>query len=133
MDKRRVAFAVGVIMTVCTLVLGFSSATASARGLAGTEIVLVGTSPAQITAGQTFTVTFALARAEVPRHMTDVSCYALAGGKLAQVVDQGTDGSVGHCTWVIPRRTRGKLLEGVISAQADSGTWYMAGFGAPIS
>ena len=133
MDKRRVAFAVGVVMTACALVLGFSSATASARGLAGTQIVLVGTSPAQVTAGQTFTITFGLARVVVPRHMTAVACYALAGGKLAQVVDQGTDGSVGHCTWAIPRRVRGKTLDGIVSAQADSGTWYNAGFDVPIS
>src|SRR5712691_11552111 len=124
MDKGRAAFVAGVIVTASALVLGFSSATASAKGLAGTEIVLVGTSPAQVTAGQTFTITFALARSDTPRHMTGVNCYALAGSKVAQVVDQGTDGSVGHCTWNIPRRAKGKTFDGTVSAQADSGTWY---------
>jgi len=133
MDKRRAAFAVGVIVAACALVLGFSSATASARGLAGPQIVLVGTSSAQVTAGQTFTITFALAGATRPLHITGVACYALAGGRLAQVVGQGTDGSVGHCTWAIPRRAKGKTFDGIVSAQADSGTWFNAGFDVPIS
>jgi hypothetical protein len=132
MNKARVAFVAGVVLTAFALVLGFSSATASAKGLGLTEIVLVGTSPAQVTAGQTFTATFALARAGVPRHMTGVTCFALAGGRLAQLLDKGTDGSVGHCTWAIPRRARGKTFDGLVAAQADGGTWFSAGFDVPI-
>jgi hypothetical protein len=133
MVKGRVAFVATVIATACALVLGYSSSTASARGMArSTEIVLIGTSPAQVTAGQTFTITFGLARSEVPRHIIAVGCFALAGGKVAQVVDMGTDGSVAHCTWAIPRRTKGKTFDGNVSAQADSGTWYNAGFDVPI-
>ena len=132
MNKGRVAFVAVLIATASALVLGFSSATASAKGLGGTEIVLVGTSSAQVTAGQTFTATFALVSPDGPRHIAAVACYALAGGRLAQLVAHGTDGSVGRCSWFIPRRAKGKTFDGIVSAQGDGGTWFNAGFDVPI-
>jgi hypothetical protein len=133
MLKGRVAFAIVVLVAAAALVLGFSSAPASARSLRFQEVVIAGTSPAAVTAGQTYTINFELMRGDEARHIADVACYAVAGGRRAQLVDQGTDGTVGYCTWAIPRRAEGLTFDGIISAQADSGTWWNRGFDLPIS
>ena len=133
MLKGRVAFAIGVVAAAFALVLGFSSAPASARTMQFQEVVIVGTSPAAVTAGQTYTISFQLMRGDDARHIAGVGCYAIAGGRRAQLVDQGTDGTVGHCTWTIPRRAAGLTFDGIISAQADSGTWWNRGFDLPVS
>jgi hypothetical protein len=133
MGKGRALFAVGALIAVLAVVLGFSSAPASGGSLSKKQIVVIGTSPAQPVGGQTYTMSFELLRAGVPRHMAGVNCYALAAGRTATVVDQGTDGTIGHCTWAIPRRASGGTLDGVVSAQGGNGVWIKLGFDVPIA
>lgn len=133
MLKRRLAVAIGTMGVALALVLGFSSGPASARGTQFQEVVIVGASPAAVTAGQTYTISFQLMRGDQARNIAGVGCYAIAGGRRAQLVGQGTDGTVGHCTWSVPRRAAGLTFDGIISAKADSGTWWNRGFDLPVS
>lgn len=115
------------------VVLGLASAPASARSLARTKIVVTSTSPAQPVAGQTFTMKFELRKLGVPIHMAKAACYATAGGKLAQLLYQGTDGTVGTCSWAVPSGASGKTFDGILAAQKDNGVWFYRGFDLPIS
>jgi hypothetical protein len=101
--------------------------------LARTKIVITSTSPAQPTAGQTYTMKFELRKLGVPLRMGAVGCYATAGGKLAPLLYQGTDGTVGTCSWSVPSGASGKTFDGILAAQRDTGTWYYRGFDLPIS
>jgi hypothetical protein len=130
MIRRMLTFSIGAI--VVGVLAAALSASAMARSTSEAHITAVGAVPAAVTAGQTISVSFQLVRDSKIIGMLDVYCGAIAGGKPAPLVDKGTDGSVGHCTWSIPRKARGKTFDGFISAQAASGTWYNAGFDVPI-
>lgn len=115
------------------LVLALSSAPASARTLARTKLLITRTSPAQPTAGQTYTMWFQLKRGDITYRQKSIGCYATADGKVAPLLDQGTDGTTGHCKWAIPRGTSGKTFDGIIAVQQqDTGTWWYRGFDLPI-
>jgi hypothetical protein len=130
MRPFRVAACLGFAFA---LVLGLSSTPASARSLSGTKMVITSKSPAQPVAGQTFTMKFELRRLGVPIHMAGVACYARAGDKLAPLVAQKTDGTVGTCTWTVPTGTSGKTFDGILASQKDNGVWWYYGFDLPIS
>jgi hypothetical protein len=115
------------------VVLGFSSAPASARTLGGVKFVVTSTSPAQPTAGKTYTMTFKLMKYGSPVHMAAAACYARAGAKNALLLDQGTDGTTGHCTWAVPSGASGLTFDGIAAAQKASGAWVYYGFDLPIS
>ena len=115
------------------LVLGLSSTPASAKSLSGTKMVLTSTSPAQPVAGQTFTMKFELRKFGVAIHMPKAACYATVGGKLAQLLSQKTDGTVGTCSWAVPSGASGKTFDGILAAQKDNGAWWYYGFDLPIS
>jgi|SRR5438105_11228941 len=129
MKRLRLTFGAGVLLTIC--VLGVTASPSLARAPSG--ITMISMTPAQVTGGKSFTINFELMRAGVARPVTSVHCYALAGGRLAQLLDQGTDGIVGHCTWAIGRRTSGKTFDGIISGLSKSGTWNNLGLDLPIS
>jgi hypothetical protein len=113
-------------------VLGFSSTPASARSLGNTKVIVTDTSPAQPVAGQTFTMKFELSKLGTRLHMADAACYATAGGKLAALMYQGTDGNVGTCKWAVPSGASGKTFDGILAAKKDGGVWVYRGFDLPI-
>jgi hypothetical protein len=132
MSKGRVALAVGVIVAAFALVFGLSSTPASARSMAKAKVVVTSTSPAQPVAGQTFTMKFELRRLGVALHMVEAACYATAGGRLAPLLYQGTDGTVGTCKWAVPSGASGKTFDGILAAKKDNGVWFYRGFDLPI-
>jgi hypothetical protein len=133
MSKGRIAFAAGVLVAAFALVFGFSSTPASARSLAKTKVIVTSTSPAQPVAGQTFTMNFQLRRLGVTLHMVEAACYATAGGRLAPLLYQGTDGTTGTCKWSVPSGASGKTFDGILAAKKDNGVWVYRGFDLPIS
>jgi hypothetical protein len=134
MSKGRVALAAGLIVAALALVLGFSSTSAPAALLAKTKLVITGTSPAQPTAGEDFTINFQLRKGGAPIHIADIGCHAQIGnGPTLPVVDQGTDGTDAHCTWHVPSSARGKTFDGFVAATGDDGVTYFHGFDLPIS
>jgi hypothetical protein len=100
--------------------------------LGRTKIVVTSTSPAQPVAGQTFTMKFELRRLDVPIHMAGAACYATAGGRLAPLLYQGTDGTVGTCKWAVPSGSSGKTFDGIVAVKKDTGVWFYLGFDLPI-
>jgi hypothetical protein len=132
MKSKRVG-AGAAVLAMTVLAVGLASAPASARPQLATEVHVVRTSPDQPTAGMNNTVWFELVHnGKGGWPIMAIDCRAMAGGKKAQLVDKGIDGTLAHCTWFIPRRAKGKTIDGVIAAQAQSGTWYSAGFDANI-
>ena len=122
-----------ILACASALVLGFSSGPASARTQSNkAQIVVISTSPAQPTAGANFSGKFKLMKAGTALHITTVNCMAQINGRRAQVVAQGTDGTVGRCGWAIPADARGKTLDGVIAVQGPGGVQYYLGFDLPI-
>jgi hypothetical protein len=130
--RVRPLWAAGFLGCALALVLGFSSAPASARSLGQPQIVLVSTSPAEPTAGQTFTAKFKLMKAGVPQRIIAVNCFAGIAGRPVTVLYQGTDGTIGRCSWAIPAGTSGRRLGGMVAAQHESGVRYYASFDVPI-
>jgi hypothetical protein len=130
--RVRPVWAAVILACASALVLGFSSGPASARTQSRTQIAVVGTSPAQPTAGANFTGKFKLMKDGTALHITTVSCMAQINGRRAQVVAQGTDGTVGRCGLAIPSDARGKYLDGVVAVQGPGGIWYYLGFDLPI-
>src|SRR5712691_4869257 len=114
-NKGRAALAAGVIVAAFALVLGFSSAPASARSTGTAHIVVLSTSPARPTAGQKFTAKFQLMKAGVPLPISSVGCFAAIDGRSVTVLHQDTDGITGRCSWAIPSGTSGRMLDGVIT------------------
>jgi hypothetical protein len=109
----------------------------SAPALAGDgkmKIVILSASPREPKAGQPFKVTFQIKRgSNPPMPLTDVKCLAQIGGRAAKVLEEGTDGTTGRCSWDIPSGAKGKSLGGIIAAlRGDTGVWYYAGFDLPI-
>jgi hypothetical protein len=133
MLKGRTTLAAGVIIAVFAVVFGFSSSPASAGSLARTKLVITSRTPASPTAGQTYTMTFQLQKAGLPLGLVGVGCYATAGGRLAPLLYQGTDGTTGTCSWSVPSTAIGKTLDGIIAVQRDTGTWFYRGFDLSIS
>jgi hypothetical protein len=132
-NKGRAALAAGMIAAAVALVLGFSSAPASATTTGTTHIVIVSKSPSQPTAGQKFTVKFQLQKAGVAQPISSVGCFAAIGGRAVPVIHQDTDGITGRCAWAIPSGTSGRMLDGVITTvHRDTGTRYFLGFDVPI-
>ena len=121
-----------ILVCASALVFGFSSGPAAARTQGKAQIVITSMSPAQPTAGANFTGTFELRKAGVAIHMSHVTCMAQIAGRRASLVSQGTDGTVGHCTWAIPSTAKGKTLDGVVALQGPTGAWFYAGFDLPI-
>jgi hypothetical protein len=115
------------------VVLGLASTPASAKSMARTKLVVTSTSPAQPVAGQTFTMKFELKTGTVSQHIGEIGCYATAGGKLAPLLTQRTDGTTGTCTWSVPSAARGKTFDGILAAKRDNGEWWYRGFDLPIS
>jgi hypothetical protein len=133
MSKGRTALGVGVIIAVSAVVFGLSSSPASARSLARTKVVITSTTTAQPVAGQTYTMTFQLQKAGLPLAQASVGCYATAGGRVAQLLYQGTDGTTGRCSWTIPSGAAGRTFDGIIAVQRDTGAWFYRGFDLSIS
>jgi hypothetical protein len=133
MSKGRTALAVGIIGAVLALVLGLFSAPASARTMARTKIVITSTSPAQPVGGQNYTMRFEIRKAGVTVPMKALDCYAQSGGRVVPLVNKGTNGMQGFCTWAVPSGASGKTLDGIIAAQRDTGTWYYRGFDLAVS
>ena len=131
--RTRSFWAAASLACALALVLGFSSAPASARSLAKTRVFVTSQSPAQPVAGQTFTMKFELNKLGVTLHMAEAACYATAGGKLAPLMYQGTDGNVGTCKWTVPSGASGKTFDGILAAKKDNGVWVYRGFDLPIS
>src|SRR5882672_3830370 len=126
MKSKRVG-AGAAALAVAMLAFGLASAPASARTQLATEVHVVRTSPDQPTAGMNNTVWFELVtNGHEGRPIMAIDCKAQAGGRAVQLVDKGIEGTLAHCTWFIPRRAKGKTIDGVIAAQALSGTWYSA-------
>ena len=96
-------------------------------------MVVTSTSPAQPVAGQTFTMKFELRKLGVAIHMAGVGCYATAGGKLAPLLSQRTDGTVGTCSWAVPSGASGKTFDGILAAEKDGGVWFYTGFDLPVT
>lgn len=131
--RVRPFWAAACLVLAFGLLLGLSSSPASARSMGRTKMIITGTSPAQPAGGQTFTMKFQLTVAGSPIHMANAACYATAGGKLAPLLRQGTDGTTGTCTWSVPSGASGKTFDGILAAQKDNGTWFYYGFDLPIS
>jgi hypothetical protein len=115
------------------VVLGLSSAPASATSQSrGTKLIVTDTQPSQPTAGQNYTMYFQLQKGGVPLTLVDGGCYALAGGRVAAIVDQKFSGSTGHCTWSIPAAAKGKTFDGFITVKADGVPQWFRGFDLAI-
>ena len=130
--RVRPVWAAVILVAASALVLGFSSGPAAARTQSRTQSVITSLSPAQPTAGQNFTGKFELRTAGVAIQMSNVTCMAQINGRRVSLVSQGTNGTVGHCTWAIPTTAKGKTLDGVLALQGPNGTWYYAGFDLAI-
>src|SRR6266540_3147189 len=81
--KGRATLAAGVIVAAFALTVSFSSAPATAASLSSkAKIVVMSTSPAKPTAGQTYTMRFEIMKDGAAFPMKSVACYGTVGGRL---------------------------------------------------
>ncbi len=131
---RRPLWAVVCLAAVASVALGVSVASATtSRTASRQKVVVLSTSPAAPTAGQSFTQTFSLMKRGVPQHMQSVACFAMSGRQVIPLTEQVDDGTVGHCTWALPATPKGTTFDGIIAVKDDSGVENYYGFDLPIS
>ena len=123
-----------VISLVVAVSLVFSAvAAATPSGVAGkrakTKVTVLSKSPERVTAGQNFTVTFAIVKPDgtrVPYKSFD--CFARTAKRYPPLVSKSGDGEVASCTWSIPAAASGEALSGMLGAPAADGKTYFLGF-----
>jgi hypothetical protein len=116
-----------------SLVVGvWSAGTADAAQLRKPRVTVLSTSPATPVAGQTFTMTFAVMKLGQQYPYAKFGCLGMTGGRPIPPLEQAGDGTVAHCSWVIPTTAAGKMLSGIVSVTLANGVRYYLGFDYPI-